>query len=184
MARDRRRPSRQIPAKENLMRRTLVRLSAVITLTLAAILTGTGGANASSVMIIQAFARASATPTAKSGAAYVSLMNHAAEADRLISAATPVAEMAEIHKSDVVDGIMKMQAAGPLDIPAMGTLEMKPGGYHIMLMGLVAPLKRGDEIQITLTFEKAGQVTVKVPVGEVAQGTHGHGTEGSEGSGG
>ena len=58
---------------------------------------------------------------------------------------------------------------------------MKPGGYHIMLMGLVKPLKKGDEIEITLTFEKAGAVTVKVPVGGVAQGGHDHGAEGSGG---
>jgi copper(I)-binding protein len=56
---------------------------------------------------------------------------------------------------------------------------MKPGGYHIMLVGLVKPLKKGDEIEITLTFEKAGAVVVKVPVGDVAQGTHDHGEGGS-----
>jgi copper(I)-binding protein len=64
----------------------------------------------------------------------------------------------------------------------MGTLEMKPGGYHIMLMGLKAPLKTGEEIEITLTFEKAGALTLKVPVGEVAQGAHDHGMEDSGGS--
>ena len=49
---------------------------------------------------------------------------------------------------------------------------MKPGGYHIMLMGLDAPLKEGDEIELTLTFEKAGDVKVKVPVGGVAAGAN------------
>ena len=166
------------------MRRTLFRLSAAIALTLGALLTSPGGAGASSVMIVQAFARASATPTATSGAAYVSLMNHGAEADRLVSAASPAAKTADIHKTDIVDGVMKMQAAGPLEIPAMGTLEMKPGGYHVMLIGLVKPLKKGEEIEITFTFEKAGDVTVKVPVGDVAQGSHDHGVEGSDGSSG
>jgi copper(I)-binding protein len=79
---------------------------------------------------------------------------------------------------------MKMALAGPLEIPVHGTLEMKPGGYHIMLMGLVKPLKKGDEIEITLTFEKAGAVVVKVPVGDVAQGGHDHGTGDSGGSSG
>lgn len=74
---------------------------------------------------------------------------------------------------------MKMLAAGPVDIPQGGTLEMKPGGYHIMLMGLAQPLKKGEEIEITLTFEKAGDLKVKVPVGEVAAGGHDHGAEGS-----
>ena len=165
------------------MRRILLELSAAISLTLAAILTSASGVSASSVMILEAFARASATPTAGAGAAYVSLMNHASEADRLLSAETPAARTAEIHKTEVTDGVMRMKAAGALEIPAMGRLEMKPGGYHIMLIGLKAPLRKGEEIEITLTFERAGQVTVKVPIGGVAQGGHDHG-EGSEDSGG
>lgn len=158
------------------MRRTLPEIAAALSLTLAAIFASVDGASANSVMITQAYARASATPTATSGAAYVSLMNHAAEADRLLSAATPAAKVAEIHKSEEADGVMKMAPAGPLDIPGMGMLEMKPGGYHVMLMGLAKPLKKGEEIEITLTFEKAGEVKVKVPVGGVAQGGMDHGT--------
>ena len=161
------------------MRRILLEISAAISLTLAAMFTSVGGASASSVMVTEAYARASATPMAAAGAAYVSLMNHGAEPDRLISATSPAAKTAEIHTSEVVDGVMKMAEAGPLDIPVHGTLEMKPGGYHIMLVGLVKPLKKGDDIEITLNFEKAGAVVVKVPVGDVAQGTHDHGAGGS-----
>ena len=161
------------------MRRRFLELATAISLTLAAILASADGVSASSVMIMQAFARASATPTASSAAAYVSLMNHGAEADRLLSVSTPAARSAEIHKTEMVDGVMKMAPAGPLALPMHGTLEMKPGGYHIMLMGLVGPLKKGDEIEITLTFEKAGEVKVKVPVGGVAAGGHDHGAEGS-----
>jgi copper(I)-binding protein len=156
------------------MRRIMLEVTAAISLTLAALFTFTGGVSAGSVMIIEAFARASATPAATSGAAYVSLMNHGAEADRLIAAATPVAAVAEIHKSEVVDGVMKMAAVGAIEVPAMGRLEMKPGGYHIMLMGLKSPLKEGDQIEVTLTFEKAGAVNVKVPVGAVAAGGMDH----------
>jgi hypothetical protein len=164
------------------MRRTVLEVIAALSLTLAAYFTSASGVSASSVMVIEAFARASATPAAKAGAAYVSLMNHASEADRLVSAQTPAAATAEIHMTEIVDGVMKMKEAGALEIPPMGTLEMKPGGYHIMLMGLKAPLKKGEEIEITLTFEKAGAVKVKMPVGEVAQGGHDHGTEPSGGS--
>jgi copper(I)-binding protein len=67
---------------------------------------------------------------------------------------------------------MKMEHVEALDIPADGMLEMKPGGYHIMLMGLTQPLKEGDEIEITLTFEKAGEVKLKAKVGGVAAGTN------------
>jgi copper(I)-binding protein len=136
-------------------------------------------ADTSHFMVMKAFARASATPTAKTGAAYVSLMNHAQEADRLVGASSPAAKSAEIHKTEEADGVFKMMPAGPLELGPMATLEMKPGGYHIMLMGLAQPLKKGDEIEVTLTFEKAGDLKVKVPVGEVAAGGHDHGAEGS-----
>ena len=162
------------------MRRTILNAFAAITLSLAAITATATGASASSVMVTQAFARASATPTAKSGAAYVTLMNHAGEADKLLSASSPAAKTTEIHTTEMVDGVMKMKPAGVLEIPAMGTLEMKPGSYHVMLMGLVKPLKEGEQIEVTLTFEKAGELKVTVPVGAVAAGGHGHGMEGSE----
>ena len=125
-------------------------------------------ADTSHFMVMQAFARASATPTAKTGAAYVSLMNHANEADRLVAVSSPVAAMTHLHKSEVVDGVMKMQSVDGLEIPGHGMLEMKPGGYHIMFMGLKQPLKAGEEIDLTLRFEKAGELAVKVPVGGVA----------------
>ncbi len=164
------------------MRRTVLEVIAAISLTLAAMFTSASGVSASNVMVIESFARASATPMAKAGAAYVSLMNHGSEADRLVSAQSPAAETVEIHMTEAIDGVMKMRATGPLEIAPMGTLEMKPGGYHIMLMGLKAPLKTGEEIEITLTFEKAAALTLKVPVGEVAQGAHDHGMEESGGS--
>lgn len=156
------------------MRRTLLEVLAAISLTLAAIITSAGGVSASSVMVTEAFARASATPTAGAGAAYISLMNHASEADTLLSAASPAAELVEIHMTETANGVMKMRAAGPLEIPAMGKLEMKPGGYHLMLMGLKAPLAKGAKVEITLTFAKAGEVKVAVPIGEVAAGGHDH----------
>ena len=152
------------------MRRTLIDFLAAISLTLAAILALASPGQASGIMVTKAFARASASPSATSGAAYISLMNHGPVDDRLLSVATPAAKTAEIHKSEIVDGVMKMDPVGALDLPSHGMLEMKPGGYHIMLMGLTQPLKKGEEIEMTLTFEKAGEVKVKMPVGGVASG--------------
>ena len=153
------------------MHKTLFHVAAAIALTLGAILALAAGANASSVMVMKAYARASATPTAESGAAYVSLMIHG-EADRLVAVSTPAAKMAGLHKTVNVDGVMKMEHVDALDIAANGMLKMKPGGYHIMLMGLAAPLKEGDEIELTLTFEKAGEVKVKAKVAGVAAGVN------------
>lgn len=150
------------------MRRILLDVFAAVSLTIAAVVTSVSGASASSVMVMNAFARASATPTAQTGAAYVSLMNHADDGDRLVSVSTPVAAMAHLHKSEIVDGVMKMEPVEGLELPGHGMLEMKPGGFHIMMMGLKQPLKKGEEIEITLHFEKAGDVTVQVPVGGVA----------------
>lgn len=164
------------------MRKNLIEFAVAIALTLGAILALAPGASASSVMIMKAYARASAVPTAQTGAAYVSLMNHGAD-DKLLSVSTPAAKSAELHKSEEVDGVMKMAPVGALDLPMHGTLEMKPGGYHIMLMGLAKPLAKGEEIELTLTFEKAGEVKVKVPVGEVAAGGMDHMMDGSSGSG-
>ena len=150
------------------MRKPLIEVAAAIALTLSAILALAPGAQASSVMVMKAYARASATPTAETGAAYVSLMAHG-EADRLIAVSTPAAKMAGLHETVLQDGVMKMQHVDALDIPANGQLRMKPGGYHIMLMGLAKPLKEGDEIELTLIFEKAGEMKVKAKVGGGAQ---------------
>jgi copper(I)-binding protein len=153
------------------MRKTLIQFAAAIALTLSAILAPGPGAIASSVMVMKAYARASATPTAEAGAAYVSLMLHG-DADRLVAVSTPAARMAGLHRTVETDGVMKMEHVDGIDIPAHGMLEMKPGGYHIMLMGLNGPLREGDEIALTLTFEKAGKVQVKARVGGVAAGAN------------
>ena len=153
------------------MRKTLFRLAAAISLTLAATLAPTAGANASSVMVSKAYARASATAGAETGAAYVVLMVHG-EDDRLVGVSTPAAKMAALHKTVNVDGVMKMEHVDGIDIPANAMLQMKPGGYHIMLMGLTQPLKEGDEIVLTLKFEKAGDVEVKAKVGGDAAGAN------------
>jgi copper(I)-binding protein len=164
---------------ETMMRPILSRPLATLLFGLAALLAA-GPALASGMMVVEAFARASATPSATSGAAYVSVMNHG-EDDRLVGVMSAVAKTAEIHKTELVDGVMKMAPAGPIALPAHGTLQMKPGGYHIMLMGLARPLVEGEKIEVTLSFEKAGSMTVTVPVGAVAAGSHDHSSGGDSG---
>lgn len=145
------------------MRRLTLEFAAAIALTLAAIITTAAGAMANDIMVTGAFARASASPAVKVGGVYLSLMNHGA-ADRLVAIASRAAKSAELHRM-VMDGdVMKMEPVGPLDLPAGAMLNMAPGGMHVMLMDLVRPLKQGDTVELTLTFEKAGAVTVTVPV--------------------
>lgn len=160
------------------MRKLILEFSAAIALTLAAIIASAPGVSASDVMVIEAFARASATPMAKSGAAYVTIVNHGAATDRLRSLSTPAAASAEVHRSRMDGDVVKMEPAGAIEIPAGGAIAMAPGGLHIMLMGLKAPLKEGGTLDLTLVFDKAGEVAVKVPVGPVTAEAHDHGSGG------
>ena len=153
------------------MSRILLEVSLAIALTIGAILASVSGANANELMVSAAFARASATSMAKSGAAYVSVVNQGTEADRLLSISTPAARSAELHTTVMAGDVMKMIASGEIEVAAGGMLEMKPGGLHVMLMGLIAPLKQGETIEMTLRFEKAGEIKVMVPVGGVADGS-------------
>ena len=101
------------------------------------------------------------------GAAFMTIVNNGRDTDRLVSAGCPVAKVVELHETTNEDGVMRMQPRPEgFEIPAGGQLELKPGGKHVMLMGLTAPLKAGDKIEITLNFERAGPVKVEVPVRE------------------
>ena len=111
-----------------------------------------------------------ATPAgAKVGGGYLSIENTGSETDRLVSISVPFAARAEIHEMAVKDGVMTMR---PLDdgveLPAGAKVEFKPGGYHIMFMDLKQPLKQGEMMKGTLTFEKAGSVDVEFKVDAIA----------------
>lgn len=76
---------------------------------------------------------------------------------KLVKAESPAAAMVEIHNMSMKDGVMSMSAVNALDIPAGKVVDLKPGGYHIMLMQLKAPIKAGDAVPVTLTFEDAAK---------------------------
>jgi copper(I)-binding protein len=121
-------------------------------------------AQSSAIQIDKPWARA--TPGgATTGAAYMTIDNKSNIADRLIGASSNVAKTLQIHEMKVVNGIMKMrEIAGGLAVPAGGSVTLKPGGYHVMLIGLNKPLKQGDKFPLTLVFEKAGKVSIEIPV--------------------
>jgi copper(I)-binding protein len=162
------------------MRKLVLEVLAATALTLGAILASTPGVLANDVMVKGAFARASAVSTAKAGAVYMTLSNQAAAPDKLLQITTESAATAEVHESAEKDGVATMRAVENLEIPAGGSVELKPGGYHLMLMDLKAPLKKGDMIMLQLKFEHAGIVDVMAQVGHVAE-EHAH-TEGSTGN--
>jgi periplasmic copper chaperone A len=117
-----------------------------------------------SVSVGQPYARA--TPAgAATGAVYMTLVNKAKTADRLTAASSDIADRLQIHEMAVVNGVMQMrQLENGLPIPAGGSVVLKPGGFHVMLIGLKKPLTAGDTFPLTLTFEKAGNISVNVPV--------------------
>jgi copper(I)-binding protein len=106
---------------------------------------------------------ARATPAkAENGVAYLTIW--ATAPDRLVSVSSPVAKKAELHTMEMAGMVMKMRPLAGLDIPAGQPVTLKPGGEHIMLMGLGGPLQEGQSFPLTLTFEKAGTREVSVAV--------------------
>ena len=106
---------------------------------------------------------ARATPkTAKTSAAYFVITNKGASDDTLIGVSSTISKKTEIHLSSIENGIMKMRHVGKVTIPAGGTAALKRGSYHIMFMGLHAPLKDDQRFPLTLTFEKSGSVEIMV----------------------
>ena len=104
-------------------------------------------------------------PGAKVAGGYLTVTNHGTVPDRLVSVSSEIAGKAEVHEMAVKDGVMTMHPVdGGLEIPAGGKVELKPGGYHLMLMGLKQPTREGETFPATLTFEKAGSVTVEFQV--------------------
>lgn len=109
-----------------------------------------------------AWARAT-PPGAPTGAAYF-VVDNPGDGDRLVSVSTPVAERAELHRSVEAEGSSRMEHLSEVDIPAGDRVRFAPRGYHVMLMELGAPLDEGARFPLTLSFERAGDMTVEVEV--------------------
>jgi copper(I)-binding protein len=101
----------------------------------------------------------------RAGAAYLVIENGGA-ADRLVSVSSDVAATIELHETKDVGGMMEMAPVDGIAVPAGGQVELKPGGLHIMLIGLTRELAPGDEVRLTLNFEQAGAVEVAAEVRE------------------
>jgi copper(I)-binding protein len=103
---------------------------------------------------------------AKAGAVYVLIENQGNQADRLVGASSAAAKTVEVHESYMdANGTMGMRPVeGGLEIPAGSKVELKPGGYHIMLIDLVNPLEVGSKITVTLKFEKSGEITLEAEI--------------------
>lgn len=132
------------------------------------------------IRIVDPWARATAG-MAMVGAAYMTIENTGAMADRLIEAASPVASKAELHTHIVEGDIMRMRAVEGIDLPPGEIVRLRPGGLHVMLINLTAPLQMGEHFPLTLTFAEGGTTTVEVEVLEPGATEPGGGHAGGSG---
>ena len=114
------------------------------------------------IRVLDAWARAT-PPGAENGAVYLKIVNHGG-ADRLIGARTKAARNAELHASVTSDGVVEMRHLDALPIASSATVELAPGGTHVMLVGLGAQLEPGEHLELTLIFATAGEIAVDVAV--------------------
>ena len=141
-------------------------ISIILAGLLAIILSGCG-ATVAGPQIVQHDAWGRPSPKmAGTGAVYVVIENKGGQADRLIGATSQAAAKVEVHESYMDGDVMKMRPIPAVDVPVGGTLELKPGSYHIMLIDLVKPLESGSHIAVTLKFEKSGDVPLDVEIRE------------------
>lgn len=108
-------------------------------------------------------------PGASVGGGYATVRNSGGSADKLIGASSPAADHVELHVMSMDNGVMRMRQVPSFDVPARGELTLKPGGNHLMFLGLKHPFKAGEKVPVKLHFEKAGEVEVQLAVGSMGQ---------------
>jgi periplasmic copper chaperone A len=127
---------------------------------LLAILTATAAAQAQ-VKVDQAWARPT-VPGQQGGGGFLSITS--ATADRLLGGSTALAERFELHTMAMKGDVMEMRQVDAIELPAGKAVELKPGGLHVMFIGLKQPLALGSKVPVTLKFERAGEVKVEFDV--------------------
>ncbi len=149
---------------------------ALIASLIIATLSGTAIAGETAVgdlKIADPYARAT-VPGAPVAGGYMTITNTGSQPDRLVAGSAPFAGRVEIHEMTMQGDVMRMrEIAGGLEIPANGSVTLKPGGYHVMFMKLKEQLKEGENRTATLVFEKAGKVDLDFAVKKIGGRKHG-----------
>jgi len=141
----------------------LQRLLAALALGAATLATSAHEFKLGAITIGHPYARTTA-PGQPTGGGFLKLVNQGASADKLLSATADVSSRVELHTMRMEGDVMRMRQVDAIELPAGGSVELKPGGMHLMFVELKAPLKAGDKFPLVLRFEKAGEVTVTVNV--------------------
>lgn len=113
-------------------------------------------------------------PTSKVLAGYMTIENPSDRPQSVVGASSPVFHAIEMHQTEIREGIARMVEQERLEIPAGGRLVLEPGGYHLMLMGAMQPVRAGDTVEIVLRLADGGQVSVAVPVRKAGADDHAH----------
>ena len=126
------------------------------------------------VSVEQPWSRAT-PPGSHIGVGFMQLRNAGAAPERVVGASSPLAGKVEMHVTTREGDVMKMRKVASFEIPAGGTFELKPGGAHLMLMGLRQPLKEGDRVPLTLTLERGEKLQMELTVAPLGARRPGHG---------
>jgi copper(I)-binding protein len=149
---------------QSIIRPSSVVLSALLLVSCA----GGGGSDVPEILVEEGWARAmpllEVSGAGTNSAVYLLLRNDGDEPDRLTGAVTDAAGAVEIHESLVEDDVMRMRRVDGVEVPSRGTAELKPGGVHLMLLGLTRSLVEGEKILLTLHFQRSGDRVLTIPV--------------------
>lgn len=139
---------------------TTISVLLVSMITLLPVLAEESGAT---IQIEKPWARASIIQS-RPAAAYLTVVNRGDKPDRLVSVSSPIAETVSIHLTEMTNGVMQMSPMHDLPLDAGANVTLGPGGLHLMLMNLRAPLRKGDMLPLTLNFELAGKIEVQAQI--------------------
>ncbi|MGQ4879660.1 copper chaperone PCu(A)C [Billgrantia sp. LNSP4103-1] len=120
-------------------------------------------------------------PGSQTSAAFMKLHNPGKQEVVLLGASSPAAESMELHNHESVDGMMKMRRVAQIAIPAGGVAELAPGGLHMMMIGLAAPLVEGEPVEIELNFESGESQRLEAPVKRITVNDEAHQHDEGEG---
>ncbi|MCU0983643.1 MAG: copper chaperone PCu(A)C [Acetobacteraceae bacterium] len=157
-------------------RRTLLAILAALPATILA-----APARAEALVVHEPWARAALQ--GRTSAAYMTIENTTATLDRLVAATSPAARVVELHTHMMDGGVMRMRPVTAIEVNPGEPAILRPGGLHVMLIDLTGPLQVGQTIPLTLRFEKAGEITVQVPVRPAGAAGHGNAGSGPQGHG-
>ncbi len=124
---------------------------------------------ASNIQVKDAYVRAT-PPGLPNSAAFMTVENNTAKDIAIVKASSKVSKVVELHTHSMKDGVMKMYQVPKIDVPANGKTVLKPGGFHVMLIGLHNPLKVGEEVTLTLELSNGESKTITAPIKTVMGG--------------